>query len=172
TGLDASGSGYHITQTRPIQQRIRVPIAILSFNNTIVTVTHVQGWVISWSSVSTCGFEGTRRGTQFVAQTAATNVILTIADQGMQWAEVMIKGIGLERDASIRDIHKSGILLKFIQDVTPCHIMDCVESRVDSKCLYYSRFILSPHMKGQADTICITHAKSRENVLHMQNLRK
>nr|QXO89370.1 ribosomal protein S11 [Arquita mimosifolia] len=90
-----------------------------SFNNTIVTVTDVRGQVISWSSAGTCGFKGTRRGTPFAAQTAAGNVIRTVADQGMQRAEVMIKGPGLGRDAALRAIRRSGILLSFIRDVTP-----------------------------------------------------
>nr|WNO19537.1 ribosomal protein S11 [Campylotropis sp. LJ-2023a] len=90
-----------------------------SFNNTIVTVTDVRGRVISWSSAGTCGFKGTRRGTPFAAQTAAGNAIQTVADQGMQRAEVMIKGPGLGRDAALRAIRRSGILLNFIRDVTP-----------------------------------------------------
>nr|UDP57052.1 ribosomal protein S11 [Paratrophis pendulina] len=90
-----------------------------SFNNTIVTVTDVRGQVISWSSAGTCGFKGTRRGTPFAAQTAAGNAIRTVVDQGMQQAEVMIKGPGLGRDAALRAIRRSGILLSFIRDVTP-----------------------------------------------------
>ncbi|TXG53786.1 hypothetical protein EZV62_019042 [Acer yangbiense] len=53
-----------------------------SFNNTIVTVTYVQGRVISWSSANTCGFRGTRRGIPFAAQTVARNAIRAITDQG------------------------------------------------------------------------------------------
>nr|CUR00473.1 rps11 [Acacia andrewsii]CUR06561.1 rps11 [Acacia scirpifolia] len=90
-----------------------------SFNNTIVTITDVRGQVISWSSAGTCGFKGPRRGTPFAAQTAAVNAIRTVADQGMQRAEVMIKGPGLGRDAALRAIRRSGILLSFIRDVTP-----------------------------------------------------
>lgn len=90
-----------------------------SFNNTIVTVTDVRGRVISWSSAGTCGFRGTRRGTPFAAQTAAGIAIRTVVDQGMQRAEVMIKGPGLGRDAALRAIRRSGILLSFVRDVTP-----------------------------------------------------
>ncbi|KAL2224754.1 UNVERIFIED_CONTAM: DNA-directed RNA polymerase subunit alpha [Sesamum indicum] len=212
----------------------RIPKGVIhvqaSFNNTIVTVTDVRGRVVSWSSAGTCGFKGTRRGTPFAAQTAASNAIRTVVDQGMQRAEVMIKGPGLGRDAALRAIRRSGILLTFVRDVTPmphngcrppkkktCVEMNseeisretreinnsiklknitmvrekvtvstrtlqwkCVESRTDSKRLYYGRFILSPLMKGQADTIgiamrrallgeiegtCITRVKS-ENVPH------
>nr|YP_010420142.1 ribosomal protein S11 [Nanocnide japonica]USG53611.1 ribosomal protein S11 [Nanocnide japonica] len=101
----------------------RIPKGIIhvqaSFNNTIVTVTDVCGRVISWSSAGTCGFKGTRRGTPFAAQTAAGNAIQTVVDQGMQRAEVIIKGPGLGRDAALRAIRRSGILLSFIRDVTP-----------------------------------------------------
>nr|YP_009758447.1 ribosomal protein S11 [Salacia amplifolia]QIN90253.1 ribosomal protein S11 [Salacia amplifolia] len=90
-----------------------------SFNNTIVTVTDVRGRVISWSSAGTCGFKGTRRGTPFAGQTAAGTVIRAVVDQGMQRAEVMIKGPGLGRDAALRAIRRSGILLSFVRDVTP-----------------------------------------------------
>ncbi|KAK8596759.1 hypothetical protein V6N12_065238 [Hibiscus sabdariffa] len=125
-----------------------------SFNNTIVTVTDVRGRVISWSSDGTCGFKGTRRGTPFAAQTAGGNAIRAVVDQGMQRAEFMIKGPGLGRDATLRAIRRS-----------------------DSKRLYHGRFILSPLMKGRADTIgiamqrallgemegtCITRAKSEK----------
>nr|YP_009166157.1 ribosomal protein S11 [Zanthoxylum piperitum]YP_009307158.1 ribosomal protein S11 [Zanthoxylum bungeanum]YP_009478394.1 ribosomal protein S11 [Zanthoxylum simulans]YP_009917112.1 ribosomal protein S11 [Zanthoxylum armatum]YP_009967893.1 ribosomal protein S11 [Zanthoxylum acanthopodium]YP_010027582.1 ribosomal protein S11 [Zanthoxylum piasezkii]YP_010027756.1 ribosomal protein S11 [Zanthoxylum motuoense]YP_010129131.1 30S ribosomal protein S11 [Zanthoxylum stipitatum]YP_010223567.1 riboso len=101
----------------------RIPKGVIhvqaSFNNTIVTVTDVRGRVISWSSAGTCGFRGTRRGTPFAAQTAAGSAIRAVADQGMQRAEVMIKGPGLGRDAALRAIRRSGILLNFVRDVTP-----------------------------------------------------
>nr|YP_010488433.1 ribosomal protein S11 [Anaxagorea javanica]QNS22701.1 ribosomal protein S11 [Anaxagorea javanica] len=89
------------------------------FNNTIVAVTDVLGRVVSWSSAGTCGFRGPRKGTPFAAQTAAGNAIRTVVAQGMQRAEVMIKGPGLGRDAVLRAIRRSGILVRFIRDVTP-----------------------------------------------------
>nr|AMP18864.1 ribosomal protein S11 [Ziziphus mauritiana var. spontanea] len=107
----------------PCEDARRIPPEVIhvqaSFNNTIVTITDVRGRVISWSSAGTCGFKGTRRGTPFAAQTAAGNAIRTVVDQGMQRAEVMIKGPGLGRDAALRAIRRSGILLSFIRDVTP-----------------------------------------------------
>ena len=73
----------------------RIPKGVIhvqaSFNNTIVTVTDVRGRVVSWSSAGTCGFKGTRRGTPFAAQTAASNAIRTVVDQGMQRAETIYK---------------------------------------------------------------------------------
>ncbi|XVF00148.1 hypothetical protein REPUB_Repub03eG0260200 [Reevesia pubescens] len=66
----------------------RIPKGVIhaqaSFNNTIVTLTDVRGQVIYWSSVSTCGFKGTRRRTHFAAQTATRNAIRAFVNQGMQ----------------------------------------------------------------------------------------
>jgi small subunit ribosomal protein S11 len=90
-----------------------------SFNNTIVTVTDVQGQVFCWSSAGACGFKGTRRGTPFATQTAAKNVIRTLMDRGMERVEVMISGPGRGRDTTLRTICRSGILLIFVRDVTP-----------------------------------------------------
>nr|QUB02121.1 ribosomal protein S11 [Geogenanthus poeppigii] len=105
------------------KNRPRIPKGIIhvqaSFNNTIVTVTDVLGRVVSWASAGTSGFKGTRRGTPYAAQAAALNAINTVVDQGMQRAEVMIKGPGLGRDAALRAIRRSGILLNFVRDVTP-----------------------------------------------------
>ncbi|KAG9438759.1 hypothetical protein H6P81_021297 [Aristolochia fimbriata] len=155
----------------------RIPKGVIhvqaSFNNTIVTVTDVRGRVVSWSSAGTCGFKGTRRGTPFAAQTAAGNAIRTVVDQGMQRAEVMIKGPGLGRDAALRAIRRS----EEVAVSTRTLRWKCVESRVDSKRFHYGRFILSPLLKGQADMIgiamrrsllgeiegaCITRAKSNK----------
>nr|YP_009441555.1 30S ribosomal protein S11 [Apostasia wallichii]YP_009938569.1 ribosomal protein S11 [Apostasia ramifera]QNU40263.1 ribosomal protein S11 [Apostasia ramifera]BBB03144.1 30S ribosomal protein S11 [Apostasia wallichii] len=101
----------------------RIPKGIIhvqaSFNNTIVTVTDIRGRVISWASAGTSGFRGTRKGTPYAAQATAFNAIRTVMDQGLQRAEVMIKGPGLGRDAALRTIRRSGILLSFIRDVTP-----------------------------------------------------
>ncbi|OMP13234.1 Ribosomal protein S11, partial [Corchorus olitorius] len=89
----------------------RIPKGVIhvqaSFNNTIVTVTDVRGRVISWSSAGTCGFRGRRKGTPFAAQTAAGDAIRAVVDQGMQQADVRIKGPGLGRDAALRAIHRS-----------------------------------------------------------------
>nr|AXR87688.1 ribosomal protein S11 [Paederia scandens]AXR87771.1 ribosomal protein S11 [Paederia scandens]AXR87855.1 ribosomal protein S11 [Paederia scandens]AXR87939.1 ribosomal protein S11 [Paederia scandens]QJU04270.1 ribosomal protein S11 [Pothos scandens] len=101
----------------------RIPKGIIhvqaSFNNTVVTVTDVRGGVVSWSSAGTSGFKGAKRGTPFAAQAAAANAVRTVVDQGMQRAEVMIKGPGPGRDAALRAIRQSGILLSFVRDVTP-----------------------------------------------------
>lgn len=90
-----------------------------SFNNTLVTVTDVRGRVVSWSSAGTCGFRGKRGGTPFAAENAAGDAINPVVKQGMQRAQVMIKGTGRGRDAALRAIRKSGIRLSSVRDVTP-----------------------------------------------------
>ncbi|KAL2934080.1 30S ribosomal protein S11 chloroplastic [Bienertia sinuspersici] len=94
----------------------RVKIEVSRYDS---TRGHVRGRVVSWASAGTCGFKGTKRGTPFAAQTAVGNAIRTVVEQGMQRAEVMIKGPGLGRDAALRAIRRSGILLSFVRDVTP-----------------------------------------------------
>nr|YP_010475949.1 ribosomal protein S11 [Corydalis wuzhengyiana]UVH70236.1 ribosomal protein S11 [Corydalis wuzhengyiana] len=99
----------------------RIPKGVIhvqaGLNNTIVTVTDVRGQVVSWASAGTCGFRTARKATPFAAQTAAGNALRTV--QGMQQAEVRIKGPGLGRDAALRAIFRSGIRVNLVRDVTP-----------------------------------------------------
>nr|UDZ61201.1 ribosomal protein S11 [Hydrocleys nymphoides]UDZ61202.1 ribosomal protein S11 [Hydrocleys nymphoides] len=101
----------------------RIPKGVIhvqaGFNNTIVTVTDVRGRVVSWSSAGTSGFKGARRGTPFAAQDATQNAIRTLVDQGMQRAEVIIKGPGPGRDGALRAIRRSGLVLSYVRDATP-----------------------------------------------------
>nr|YP_009747734.1 ribosomal protein S11 [Lecanorchis japonica]QII89414.1 ribosomal protein S11 [Lecanorchis japonica] len=92
-----------------------------SLNNTIVTVTDVIGRVVSWASAGASGFRSAKKGTPYAAQAAALNAIRTAVGRGinMKQTEVMIKGTGLGRDATLRVVRRSGILLNFVRDVTP-----------------------------------------------------
>ena len=77
----------HIGSRKSVRRMSKKVIHVqASFNNTIVIVTNVRGWVVSWSSTDTCGCKGTRRGMSFVAQTATRNVICIVVDQGVQRA--------------------------------------------------------------------------------------
>jgi len=101
----------------------KTPKAIIhiqaSFNNTIVTVTDIQGQVISAASAGACGFKGAKKNTPFAAQTAAEKAIRLLVDQGLKQAEVMISGPGRGRDTALRVIRNSGIILNLVRDVTP-----------------------------------------------------
>ncbi|THU42278.1 hypothetical protein C4D60_Mb00t19740 [Musa balbisiana] len=77
-----------------------------------------ESW-FPWASAVSFRFKGTIRGSTLSAQAAALNAIRTVVNQGMQRAEVMIKGPGLGRGCSITTIRRSGILLSFVRDVTP-----------------------------------------------------
>nr|YP_010704852.1 ribosomal protein S11 [Corydalis anthriscifolia]UZG91952.1 ribosomal protein S11 [Corydalis anthriscifolia] len=119
-GHPSSRSGGRISSRKSGR---RIPKGVIhvqaGLNNTIVTVTDVRGQVVSWASAGTCGFRTARKATPFAAQTAAGNALRTLVDQGMQRAEVMIKGPGLGRDAALRAICRSGIRVCLVRDVTP-----------------------------------------------------
>nr|WDD58063.1 ribosomal protein S11 [Haplothismia exannulata] len=108
----SSRKNIHITRKGIIHVRA-------SFNNTLVTITDANGRVSTWASSGTSGFKGARKGTPYAARAAAVNAIRTIRNRGMKRAEVMIMGPGLGRDAALRTIRRSGILLSSIRDVTP-----------------------------------------------------
>nr|YP_009548437.1 ribosomal protein S11 [Pityrogramma trifoliata]AYW15258.1 ribosomal protein S11 [Pityrogramma trifoliata] len=96
-----------------------------SFNNTIITVTDVRGYVILWCSSGACGFKGTRKSTPFAAQAAAENAIRASMDRGLKQAEVMTSGPGPGRDTALRAIRRSGVILSFVRDVTPMPYNGC-----------------------------------------------
>nr|WEY30550.1 ribosomal protein S11 [Cuscuta gronovii] len=114
---------------RPRKNTRKIPQGVVhiqaSLQNTIVTITDVQGRVVSWASAGSTGFKGTTRRTPFAAQTAATNAIRTAMNQGMREADVLIKGPGLGRDAALRAIRRSGIRLELILDITPMSHNGC-----------------------------------------------
>ena len=86
-----------------------------TFNNTIVTITDVQGNAISWASSGELGFRGSRKSTPFAAQTAAE----TAAKAAMKTVEVFVKGPGAGREAAIRALQGAGLEVSMIKDVTP-----------------------------------------------------
>nr|UDZ61221.1 ribosomal protein S11 [Limnocharis flava] len=88
-------------------------------NNTIVSVTDIQGQVVCWSSAGTCGFHGPKKGTALAGQHAAQNALSILVDQGMEEAEVIIRGIGSGRDGALRGIYRSGLVLNYVRDETP-----------------------------------------------------
>jgi small subunit ribosomal protein S11 len=90
-----------------------------TFNNTIVTITDLNGEVISWASAGSSGFKGAKKGTPFAAQTAAENAARRANDQGMRQIEVMVSGPGAGRETAIRAIQAAGLEITLIRDVTP-----------------------------------------------------
>ena len=91
-----------------------------SFNNTIITVTDIEGSVLSWSSAGGIGFKGSRKGTPFAATQAAINAGQAARAFGMRSVEVRVKGPGAGRESAIRALQTSvGFAVKSIKDVTP-----------------------------------------------------
>lgn len=90
-----------------------------TFNNTIVTISDLEGNVLSWSSGGARGFKGTRKGTPFAAQVAAEDAAKKAASVGMKSVQVFVKGPGPGREPAIRSLQASGLRVSFIRDVTP-----------------------------------------------------
>ena len=91
-----------------------------SFNNTMVTVTDMQGNALSWASSGGLGFRGSRKSTPFAAQTAAETAAKAAIDAcGLKSVEVYVKGPGQGREAAIRALQSAGLEVVMIKDVTP-----------------------------------------------------
>lgn len=90
-----------------------------TFNNAIITITDLQGNVVSWASAGTLGFKGSRKGTPFAAQQAAVNCGQEAVKQGMKRIHVRVKGPGAGRESAIRALQSIGLEVKSIKDVTP-----------------------------------------------------
>ncbi len=90
-----------------------------TFNNTMVTISDLNGNVVSWSSAGSLGFRGSRKGTPFAAQQAAQNAANAARDHGLRSVEVRVKGPGSGRESAIRALSVVGLEVKGIKDVTP-----------------------------------------------------
>ncbi|NLW40375.1 MAG: 30S ribosomal protein S11 [Tissierellia bacterium] len=90
-----------------------------TFNNTMVTLTDLQGNVISWASAGQLGFKGSRKSTPFAAQQAAEEAAKKAMEHGLKTVEVYVKGPGSGREAAIRSLQATGLEVSLIKDVTP-----------------------------------------------------
>ena len=90
-----------------------------SFNNTVITITDLQGNNVSWSSAGAVGFKGSRKSTPFAAQLAAEAAARVAMEYGMRQVEVYVKGPGAGREAAIRSLQAAGLEVNLIKDVTP-----------------------------------------------------
>ena len=90
-----------------------------SFNNTLVTITDMQGNTVAWSSAGSLGFKGSRKSTPCAAQQAAEAAGKIARDQGMRQVEVFVKGPGAGREAAIRALANCDMEVVLIQDVSP-----------------------------------------------------
>ena len=90
-----------------------------TFNNTMITISDVQGNVIAWSSAGTLGFKGSRKSTPFAAQMAAEDAGRKAAEHGVQSVDVEVQGPGSGRESALRAMHSIGFTVTSIRDVTP-----------------------------------------------------
>ena len=90
-----------------------------TFNNTIVTVSDLEGNVISWASAGTLGFKGSKKSTPFAAGMAAEAAGRAAVDMGMKTVKVFVKGLGSGRETAIRSLQTAGLEILSITDVTP-----------------------------------------------------
>lgn len=90
-----------------------------TFNNTIVTITDLNGNTVAWASAGGAGFKGSRKSTPYAARLASQNACRVAQDHGMQEVEIVVKGPGPGREQAIRSIQASGIKVTAIKDVTP-----------------------------------------------------
>lgn len=90
-----------------------------TFNNTLISISDMDGNIVAWSSAGARGFKGSRKGTPFAAQIAAQDAAQKARDHGMKKVEVRVKGPGSGRESAIRALQSAGLDVIAIRDVTP-----------------------------------------------------
>jgi len=114
-------SKYSTKSRKKARKNIQSGIAHIqaTFNNTIITITDVQGNAVAWSSAGSRGFKGSRKSTPFAAQLAAEDAGRKAQEHGMRSLSVYVNGPGSGREAALRALHTTGFRLTSIRDVTP-----------------------------------------------------
>ena len=96
-----------------------------TFNNTIITISDLQGNTISWASAGSVGFKGARKGTPFAAQTAAEKAASLAIPFGLKKVEVLVKGQGAGRETALQALQVLGLEILYITDITPVPYNGC-----------------------------------------------
>lgn len=110
---------------RPARKRVKKTVAKATvhvkatFNNTVVTITDMQGNTLCWASAGSIGYKGSRKSTPFAAQRAAERAADMAQKFGVKEVEVRVKGPGTGRESAVRALRSSGFDIKAIEDVTP-----------------------------------------------------
>jgi small subunit ribosomal protein S11 len=109
------------TTKKKVRKNVSTGIAHIqsTFNNTVVTITDVNGNVVSWSSAGSRGFKGSRKSTPFAAQLAAEEAARKAMDHGMRSIAVFVRGPGAGRESALRALQSVGFKVTIIRDVTP-----------------------------------------------------
>jgi small subunit ribosomal protein S11 len=90
-----------------------------TFNNIIISVTNMQGQVISWSSAGKMGFRGSKKNTPYAAQMASQDCAKVAYDLGLRKVDIFVKGPGSGRESAIRNLQNIGLEVLSIKDITP-----------------------------------------------------
>jgi len=90
-----------------------------TFNNTIISITDMEGNVVAWSSAGKVGYEGSRKSTPFAAQIAAEDVAEEVEEMGLKDIQIFVKGPGSGRESAIRSLQSAGLNISLIKDITP-----------------------------------------------------
>jgi small subunit ribosomal protein S11 len=90
-----------------------------TFNNTVVTITDLNGNTVSWASAGGLGFRGAKKSTPYAAQTTAETAARKAIDSGLHEVHVYVRGPGVGRESAIRSLGNLGLWVKSIKDVTP-----------------------------------------------------
>jgi small subunit ribosomal protein S11 len=114
-------SSYANRGKKKVRKNIQSGVAHIqaTFNNTIITITDVQGNAVAWSSAGSRGFKGSRKSTPFAAQLAAEDAGRKAQEHGMRSLSVYVKGPGSGREAALRALSTAGFKITIIRDVTP-----------------------------------------------------
>lgn len=116
----AKGKG-RARRKKKITRQVPVGIAYIqaTFNNTIITITDLEGSTLAWSSAGKLGYRGAKKSTAFVAQEIAKDCAKGALEYGMKEIRVYVKGPGSGREAAIRALQSAGLNITYIKDVTP-----------------------------------------------------
>lgn len=90
-----------------------------TFNNTVITITDMQGNVIVWSTPGVVGFNGSKKSTPFAAQVASSDAARRAKDLGLKSVDVFVRGPGSGRESAIRALQANGLMVTSIKDITP-----------------------------------------------------
>ena len=121
----AASGGAPATKGKPAKKKVKKNVATgiahiqSTFNNTVVTITDVNGNTVAWSSAGSRGFKGSRKSTPFAAQMAAEGAGRKAMEHGMRTIEILVRGPGSGRESALRALQAVGLAVTSIRDVTP-----------------------------------------------------
>jgi small subunit ribosomal protein S11 len=121
----ASAAGGPASVRKPAKKKNKKNVATgiayvqSTFNNTVVTITDVNGNTVAWSSAGSRGFKGSRKSTPFAAQLAAEEAARKAMEHGMRTVAIFVNGPGAGRESAVRALHTVGLKVANIRDVTP-----------------------------------------------------